>query len=131
MRSLRSTVMGIVVGIAVGTLSLLIVYAGLSLSGQRNSLPMAVVISALSGSMTAGAICVALRYLLTGRERSLLAPLVTVAVASLVVLSGNYVNGSIEPPAMYGIALMNGLIIARVVSPLCAAGFGSENRTLS
>ena len=91
---------------------------------------MAVVISALAGSITAGAICVALRTLVTGRERSVLAPLVTVAVASLVVLSGNYVNGSVEPPAMYGIAVLNGLTIARIISPLCAAGFRSENRTL-
>lgn len=121
MRSLRTTVLGIIIGILVGTGSLAIAYAGLIFSETASTLPIAIVVSTLAGSAVAGVICIALGYLLTGRERSIVAPLVTVAVASLVVLPGNYVNGSLVPPAIYGLALLNGLIIALVISPLCAA----------
>ena len=121
MRSLRTTVLGTIIGILVGVLSLIIAYAGLTISATANHLPLAIVVSTMVGSIVAGVICVALGYLLTGRERTIVAPLVTVAVASLVVLPGNYVNGSLVPPAIYGLALLNGLIIALVISPLCAA----------
>ena len=128
MRSLRTTVLGTIVGIVVGAVSLTIAYAGLVFSEAAHYLPMAIVVSTLAGSTVAGLICIALGYLLTGRERTIVAPLVTVAVASLVVLPGNYVNGSLVPPAIYGMALLNGLIIALVISPLCAA---NANRNLS
>ena len=110
MRSLRITVLGTIIGILVGAISLAIAYAGLITSEISNHLPAAIVVSTLAGSTVAAVICIALSYLLTHRERSIVAPLVTVAVASLVVLPGNYVNGSLVPPAIYGLALLNGLI---------------------
>jgi peptidoglycan/LPS O-acetylase OafA/YrhL len=128
MRSLRIIVLGTIVGILAGVISLAAAYAGLTISEISNQLPPALVISTLAGSTVAGILCVALGYLLTHRERSLVAPLVTVAVASLVVLPGNYVNGSLVPPAIYGLAILNGLIIALVISPFCAASFRSRNR---
>ena len=54
MRPLKSVIKGIVVGIMVGMLSLIIAYAGLVLNGGPNDLPMAIVVSALGGSMAAG-----------------------------------------------------------------------------
>ena len=132
MRSLRTSILGTVVGMVVGIMSIVIAYAGLSFSGERNViLPAAIIVSALLGSSVAGAICVALRCLVTRREQSVVAPLLTVAIASLVVLPGNYVNGSPIPPMMYGMALLNGLIVARAISPLCTPGGRSRNRTLS
>lgn len=131
MRPLKSVTKGIVVGLMVGMLSLIIAYTGLVLNGGPNDLPMAIVVSALGGSMAAGVLCTTSSYLVTGRERSILAPLVTVAVASLAVLPGNYVNGSLIPPAIYGMALVNGLIVALVIGPLCASGVRSGNRQLS
>ena len=128
MSSLRKTVLGTTIDILVGAISLAVAYAVLMFSEVSNHLPMAIVVSTLAGSTVAAVICIALGYLLTGRERSIVAPLVTVAVASLVVLPGNYVNGSLVPPAIYGMALFNGLIIALVISPLCAA---NVNRNFS
>lgn len=131
MRSLKKTALGTIVGIMVGVLTLAIAYIGLIFSDVSNQLPTALVVSTLAGSTAAGSICIALGYLLTHRERSLLAPLVTVAVASLVVLPGNYVNGSLVPPAMYGLAVLNGLIIAQVISPFCALNIRAEKGHLS
>jgi hypothetical protein len=69
--------------------------------------------------------------LLTSRERTLVAPLMSLAVASLIVLPGNYANGSLVPPVIYGMALINGLIVARVIGPLCTPGSRSSSSQLS
>jgi hypothetical protein len=61
----------------------------------------------------------------------LVTPLVSVAVASLIVLPGNYANGSLVPPMIYGMALINGLIIARVIGPLCSPGSRTGKSQLS
>jgi peptidoglycan/LPS O-acetylase OafA/YrhL len=127
MRSLKIIILGTLIGILVGAISLTIAYAGLVFSKVSSHLPAAIVVSTLAGSIAASALCIALGYLLTHRERSIVAPLVTVAVASLVVLPGNYVNGSLVPPALYGLAVLNGLLIALLISPLCAAGGRSGN----
>ena len=131
MRSLISTVLGIIIGILVGALSLIIAYSSLLLSGASSKLPMAMVVSAIAGGIVAGAGGVILGCLLTSRERTLLAPLMAVAVASLIVLPGNYANGSPVPPVIYGMALLNGLIVARVIGPLCSPGGRSGNSYLS
>jgi peptidoglycan/LPS O-acetylase OafA/YrhL len=128
MRSIKIIVMGTISGMLVGSVSLALAYAGLIFGGVANRLPAAIMVSTLAGSIIAGALCMALGYLLTNRERSLVAPLVTMAVAALVVLPGNYGNGSLVPPAIYSLAILNGLIIALVIGPICAAGIGSENR---
>jgi hypothetical protein len=129
MKSLKKFAKGTIIGIFVGTISLILAYAGLVIGGMANRLPAAIVVSTLTGSITASALCIALGFLLTHRERSLVAPLVTLAIASLVVLPGNYGNGSLVPPAIYSLAILNGLTIALVTSPLCAASIGSENRS--
>jgi uncharacterized membrane protein len=121
--------MGTIIGISVGTISLAMAYAGLVIGGVSDRLPAAILVSTLAGSVIAGALCVALGYLLTHHERLLVAPLVSIAVASLVVLPGNYGNGSLVPPAIYGLAIINGLIIALVTGPFCAAKLQSGNRS--
>lgn len=131
MRSLLSAILGTIIGIVVGACSLLIAYSGLILSGTGGALPPALIISALAGSALAGAGGVILGCLLTNRERTLLAPLITVAVASLIVLPGSYSNGSPIPPLIYGMALLNGLIVARVIGPLCSSYSRSSRSYLS
>ncbi len=120
MRSLRVIVLGTVVGLMLGLLSLLIAYIGLSLSVENGGLPPAVVGSTMSGSTLAGTIGVALGCLVTRLERSILTTLVTVAVAAAIVLPGNYANGSLIPPVIYGMAIVNGLLVGRAIGPLCA-----------
>lgn len=131
MRSLRITILGTGIGLAVGSISLTIAYAGLSLSAGQGALPLAMMVSAAAGSAAAGAGCVTPGCLLTGRERSLLAVLITAAVASLIVLPGNYANGSAVPPLIYAMAVLNGLAAARAVGPLCKPGAAADGRYLS
>ncbi len=120
MRSLKSLIMGIVAGMVLSTLSLIIPYAGHLLVVGRPGLPTAVVISGLAGGIIAGAAGMALARLTSGRERAVLVLLISTAVASLAVYLGRYANGSLVPPAIYGLALGNGLLIARVTAGLCA-----------
>jgi hypothetical protein len=127
MRSLTAIVLGTIAGLVVGALSILIAYAGVSLS-SASALPTAMVISAIAGGIVAGAAGVMVGCLLTSRERTLVAPLMSLAVASLIVLPGNYANGSLVPPVIYGMALINGLIVARVIGPLCTPGSRSSSQ---
>jgi hypothetical protein len=129
MRSLKIFVTGTIIGILVGLITLVLAYAGLVFGGVIDRLPLAIMVSTLAGSITAGTLCVALGYLLTQRERSIVAPLLTVAVASLIVLPGNYGNGSMVPPAIYSLAIINGLIIAFMTSLICETNIRSGNRT--
>ncbi len=131
MRSLRIALLGTGIGLAVGSLSVAVAYAGVALSSGRTALPLAMVVSAAAGGAAAGAGCVAPGCLLTGRERSFLAVLITAAVASLIVLPGSYANGSPVPPLIYAMAVLNGLMAARAVGPLCRPGAAADGHYLS
>ena len=125
MSSLRVIVMGTVVGAMVGVISLAIAYAGLSISGARAILPMAIVVSAVVGSTAAGFTGAILGYLLTRLERSATGALISVAVAALIVLPGNYANSSLVPVLIYVMAIVNGLIVAWAIGALCSQAFSS------
>jgi hypothetical protein len=130
MRSRTAVVLGTIVGLIVGTLSLLVAYYGIT-SGGASTLPLPLVVSAIAGSMVAGTAGVMVGCLLTSRERMMVTPLMSVAIASIIVLPGNYSNGSLLPPVIYGMALINGLIIARVIGPLCSTNGRSGKSRLS
>lgn len=130
MRSLRTVILGTGAGVALGAISLMLVHAGLSLSGGRVALPPAVMLSAVGGGALAGTVGVVLGCLVTRRERTILSTLVTLALAAAVVLGGHYANGSLVPVAIYGLALVNGPIVARVVSPLCIHGAHAGEHSL-
>lgn len=131
MRSLKLSVMGIIIGTIIGAFSVVIAYASLALEGERLNLPLAILVLALGGSMLIGGFCVALRCLVSGRERSLVSILIALAVASLIVYSGNFAYGSHVPLLIYAAAVVNGLLIARAVGPLCAISVASNSRFLS
>lgn len=131
MRSLRLTILGTIIGLIMGTVSVVIAYTSLSLGGERIELPAAIVLLAIGGSTLAGGLCVCLRCLVTRRERSVLASLFGAAVASVIVLTGNYANGSQLPLLIYATAIVNGLLVARAVGPLCEPELVSSGQYLS
>jgi len=120
MRSLRTIIKGMIVGLMLSTVNLGITYAGKSLIAGRPGLPLALIIAGLAMGLVAGAAAVVMGHLSAGRERMILVLLVNMAVASLAVYLGGYGNGSLVPPAIYGLALINGLLISAASSPLCA-----------
>jgi len=130
MRSRTAVVLGTIVGLIVGTVSLLVAYYGI-MSGGASALPLPLIVSAVAGGTAAGAAGVLVGCLLTSRERTLVTPLISVAIAAIIVLPGNYSNGSLVPPVIYGMALINGLIIARAIGPLCSPGSRSGRSILS
>lgn len=86
-------------------------------------------ITLLSGALL-GVVSVGLGYLTAGIERSVLVVLISVAVAALVVLVGGYGNGSILPVGIYGLAVVNSLMISRVTSVLGEPANQSNNPNL-
>lgn len=125
MSSLRALTIGTIIGTIVGILSLAIAYAALSISGVQGILPKAVILSAIVGSAASGSSGVILGCLLTTRERSITAALISLAVAALILLPGNYADVSLLPALVYAMAIMNGLVVARAVSPFCSQPSGS------
>lgn len=120
MRSLRIFLMGTAAGVALSLLNLILTYAGqLVLVGQPG-LPLALVVSGVAVGIIAGGAGMALSRLTVGGERVLLVLLISAAVASVAVYSGGYGNGSRIPVAIYGLALLNGLLIAAATARLCA-----------
>lgn len=118
MRSLRSLFMGIVAGLLLSLFSLSIPYAGHLVIVGRPALPLPVVAAGLATGLAAGAAGVALGRLSAGRERALLVLLISTAVASAAVYAGGYGNGSLIPPTIYGLALLNSLLIAKATARL-------------
>mgnify|MGYP001821834233 FL=1 len=131
MSLLRALIIGTVIGTIVGVLSLAIAHAGLSINGTGTALPTAVILSAVIGSAAAGSSGVILGYLLTNLERSATTALISLAVASLILLPGEYANSSLLPALVYAMALANGLIVARAVGPFCHQPSGSAEYYLS
>lgn len=127
MNSLRGIIAGTFVGSIVGIFSLAIAYAGLSISGTGAVLPTAVVLSAVMSSAAAGSSGVILGCLLTSLERSATTALISLAVAALIILPGDYANSSLLPVFVYAMAVANGLIVARAVGPLCSQPAGTAN----
>jgi hypothetical protein len=106
-------------------MSLAIAYVGLSISGARAVLPMAIVVSAVVGSTATGSTGVILGCLLTRFERSVTAALIAVAVAALIVLPANFANSSLVPALIFAMATVNGLFVAQAIGPLCSQASGS------
>ena len=131
MSSLRALTIGTIIGTIVGGLSLAIPYVGLSISAGRTTLPTAVMLSAVMGSAVAGSSSVILGCLLSSLERSMATILITLAVAALIVLPGDYANSSLLPAFVYAMAVANGLIVARAVGPFCHQPSGSADYYLS
>ena len=131
MRSLRLTIVGIATGLFVGTVTLLMARAGMDISDLSVAMPMALLIAGPLSGAAAGALGAAAGCLVSRRERTVVTVLAAIAVASLAVLAGGYGNASPAPPAIYTLALLNGIIVARVLGPLCAAYGAVEGSTRS
>lgn len=54
----------------------------------------------------------------SSKERLFLNAILSLAIASVKVLSGSYLNQSLMPIVIYGFALVNGVLIAAVTMPL-------------
>jgi hypothetical protein len=121
--------MGTIAGVMLSLLSLILTSAGHLIIMGRPGLPPAVIAAGLTGGLIAGASAVALSSLCTGRERAILVILISTAVASLAVYVGGYSNRSLVPPAIYGLALLNGLLIAKVTARFCARRIETRRTT--
>lgn len=131
MRSLRYLFMGTIAGVMLSLLSLILTSAGHLIVVGRPGLPPAVIVSGLAGGLIAGAAAVVLSSLCAGRERAILVILISTAVASLAVYVGGYGNRSLVPPTIYSLALLNGLLIAKVTARLCVRRTGGRRTTYS
>lgn len=118
MKSIKLIILGTLGGVILSIISMGIAYAGGLLLTGRLALPTVIVISTLVNGAVLGAVAVVLSYLTTGIERSGLITLVSLAVASLTVIMGEYSNGSLIPLGIYFLAISNSLLISRVTTSL-------------
>lgn len=130
MRAIRNVLLGAFAGTVIGTLTLILLYASFFLASARANVPQALVVSTVAGSAGAGVFGVAIGCLVSSRERSIVAVLLAVAVAALFVLPGGYGNNSYVPPAMFAMAIVNGLLVSRAIRPLCAHDYRQSEQSL-
>ena len=117
MKTLKSIALGTIAGTVLSLLGVaLVAGAWLLLTGHVAVLQTVLLIGVLNGAVV-GAVGVTVRGLTAGAERIAVAVLVSVAVAALCVMLGSY-EGSMVPVAIYALAIVNGLLIARATAGL-------------
>ena len=118
MNTVTRLLLGIVAGVLLTLLTLVLALAGARvLIGLAMINGIVALATLLSGALL-GAVGVGLGYLTAGRERSVLVLLIGLAIAALAVMLGGYGNGSVLPLGIYGLAVVNSLLIARVTAVL-------------
>ncbi len=129
MKSIKASLFGMLIGAVLGMLVTLIagvIWSELS-SQPAGTSQMLLIIKALTpfsvfnGAMIGGlaAVCRMFRI----NEVCLLGVLVSVAAASVVVMRGGFANGSLLPIALYGIALVNGLLVTLVIRSMAGQDY--------
>ncbi len=109
-------VMGIVIGILASLMTLAIAQIGVNLLlGVATIGKTVAIVTMLSGALL-GVISVGLGYLTAGMEQKALVVLIGLILAALAVIGGKYGNGSIVPLGIYGLVMMNCLLICRMTT---------------
>ena len=121
MRTVNRMILGIVIGVLASLITLAVAQIGVNLLTGVTTIGRTVtLITLLSGSLL-GVISVGLGYFTAGMERSALVLLIGLVIAALAVLGGGYGNGSILPLGIYGLVMINSLMISRVTAVLDAS----------
>ncbi len=118
MRTVARFILGMLLGVLVSLMTLGIAQIGINLFTGLETLGRTIVVVGLLSGALLGAVSVGLSYLTVGIERILVVMLIGLSIAALAVIVGQYGNGSYLPLGIYGIAVVNGLTIARVTSVL-------------
>ncbi len=118
MSTVKVIILGTIVGVFLSVLSLISAYAAAMLLTGMLVIPTVLAISTLANGAVLGVVSVSLSYLTAGYERSFLILLVSLAIAALTVMLGNYGNGSLLPLGIYTLAIVNSLLISPVTAAL-------------
>lgn len=114
MKKIKIIILGTINGVILSIGSLGMAYIAASLFTGALNFPAVLIISTLTNGAILGSAGISLSYLSSGLEHRGLILLISLGVASLTVLIGNYDNGSILPVAIYLLAISNGLLISRM-----------------
>lgn len=95
--------------------------AGIIVAGDlTGQLPLQTAVSLVLFSLTVSSLvalfCSLFSYLFVCRERVLLSVLISLALAAVTVLNGNFAPDSWLPLAIYLVALLNSLLVASLVT---------------
>lgn len=111
----KTIVMGTISGFIVGLLSAAVFVASASLLAGIAGLTGIVTLFGMANGAVVGGIN-GLRGFLTRGERWALGVALSMATAALTVLIGQFAAGSLTPLAIYGLGLLNAVLIAFVAS---------------
>lgn len=118
MNTATRLVLGIVIGVLASLVTLAMAQIGVNvLMGVETVGKTVAVITLLSGAAL-GMVSVGLGYLTAGIERVVLVVLIGVAMAALAVMMGEYGNGSLLPVGIYGVLIVNSLMVSWVTAVL-------------
>jgi hypothetical protein len=124
MNRLKLVLTGVLSGVAITSATSILMIAGRQLV-YTEQLPLAVgtpeagvvIGSSIPIGAITGALIVCLIRHFSQLESVLLAILASVALGSLAVMAGGYANDSLMPLVIYGVAVLNGLLLV----PVCEA----------
>ncbi len=118
MNKIKIIILGTMSGIFLGFISLGIAYIAALLLVGSEKIPTILIVSTLVNGAILGVVGIGLGYISSGLEHRGIMVLISLAVASLTVLLGNYGNGSILPIAIYLLAITNGGLISKATTSI-------------